>query len=450
MIQILKKRTTQSAASLAMLGLMFGGFAMHSPGARAQVVPENTHTVTITKFVEGERATAENAQNLSFPMMSSWAQPSQTPGSGTYTLDAGNEYMTMTAEMEEGTSYSTNEDLSGENVDATCTEGGAPYALTGYTTGATYAAAAAGTPTLTAPAFTNLTQDQFVIVWNDDCSIPNEPVEPEMVQVTILKYVDGEPASASSTRDTTFTMVSSSTNPEGSLGGGGSYELNPGNDYMAMTSSMEEGSSYTTNEVVDGETVAMTCVDGGAPYAFQGYTTGSSVEEAEEGMTTTTSSVTLENLQEDQFIIVWNETCEGEDTPPGEGNLVLTSVNALDTDGRATGDYENGWSYRFNLTVPTDEENVAFRFSDWTSGSDVLPVATNMRISSEQADNDGATVTLTAANVYSANLRMIEDLNPSMPGLQVAVLVEVRIPSGTNNGSYITNYGIRSTPDEAE
>lgn len=447
MIQTLKKLTTKSAASFAMLGLVLGGFAMHSPGASAQVAPEDTHTVTITKFVEGEQATAENAQGLSFPMMSSWAEPSETPGSGTYALNAANDYQAVTAEMAEGSSYSTNEDVSGENVDATCTEEGAPYALMGYTTGSTFEEAAAGTPSPTAPAFTNLTQDQFVIVWNDDCSIPNEP---ETVQVTILKYIDGEPATASSTLSTTFDMVSSSTDPEGAPAGGGSYELNPGNDYMAMTNPMEEGSSYTTNEVVDDETVAMSCTEDGAPYAFQGYTTGSSVEEAENGTVATTSSITLEDIQEDQFIIVWNETCDGEVIVPGEGELTVTSVDALDTDGQATGNYENGWSYRFNLTVPTDEENVAFRFSDWTSGSDILPVANNMRISSEQADNDGATVTITAANVYSADLRMVEDLNSTMPGLQVAVLVEVRIPSGTNNGSYITSYGIRSTPDAAE
>ncbi len=446
MIQTLKKLTTKSTASLAMLGLMFGGFAMHSSGVNAQAIPEDTHTVTITKFVEGERATTENAQGLSFPMMSSWAQPSQTPGSGTYALDAGNNYQAMTAEMAEGSSYSTNEDVSGENVDATCTEGGAPYALIGYTTGNTYEEAAAGTPSPTAPAFTNLTQDKFVIVWNDDCSIPNEP---EMVHVTILKYVDGEPATASSTQSTGFDMVSSSTNPEGAPAGGGSYELNPGNDYMAMTNPMEEGSSYTTYEVVDDETVAMSCTEDGAPYAFQGYTSGSSIEEAENGTMATTSSITLQNIQEDTFIIVWNETCDGE-AVPGEGELTVDSVNALDTDGQATGNYADGWSYRFNLTVPTDEQNVAFRFANWMSGNDMLPVANNMRISSEQADNNGATVSITAANVYSADLRMVEDLNPLLPGLQVAVLVEVRIPSGTNNGSYITSYGIRSTPVVAQ
>jgi hypothetical protein len=31
-----------------------------------------------------------------------------------------------------------------------------------------------------------------------------------------------------------------------------------------------------------------------------------------------------------------------------------------------------------------------------------------------------------------------------MPGMQVQVKVEVAIPSGTVNGSYTTNYGVRS------
>ena len=449
MIQTIKKLSAQTAASLAMLSLVLGGFAMQAPAQTAHAAPGDMWTVSITKFVEGEQATAENAQDLSFPMMSTWTDLSEETGSGTYALDSGNSYQAVTSEMEEGSSYSTNEDLTGENVAAACTEDGAPFALTGYTTGTTAEEAANGTPSPTAPTFTNLTSDQFVVVWNDDCSIPNEPVVPGTSQVTIIKYVDGEPATAESADSTAFDMVSSSENPDGSAGGGGSYELSATNSYEAMTNPMTDGSSYTTSEVVDDETVATSCTTDGAPYAFAGYTTGSTIEEAESGATTTESSITLDDIQDDQFIIVWNETCDG-DTTPGEGELTVTSVEALDTSGSATGEYADGWSYRFNLTVPTDEQNIAMRFSDWTSGSDVLPVANNMRISSEQADNDGATVTITAANVYSADLRMVEDLDSLMAGLQVAVLVEVRIPSGTNDGSYVTSYGVRSSADASE
>lgn len=440
----IKKLASQTAASFAMLGLVLGGFATYLPAVSAQTAPEETHTVTITKFVEGEQANAENAQSLSFPMSSSWTNQNG-PGAGTYSLDVANSYQAVTTEMEEGSSYTTSEDVTGDTVAASCSEGGAPFALTGYTTGATFEEAAAATPGPTVPAFTNLTEDMHVIVWNDDCSIPNEP---ETATVTILKYVDGEPATAESAQNMTFDMVSSWNDPEGIGAGSGEYTLSSTSDpvYQAMTSEHNQGATYTTSEVIDEETVAASCTTDGAPFVLEGYSTGSSIEEAENA-TSTTEAPVFANLQDDQYVIVWNATCDGE-VEPGEGDLTITSVEALDTVGTANGTYEDGWSYRFNLTVPTNEENVAFRFSDWVSGDDELPVANNMRISSEQADNDGATVTIAAENVYSANLRMVEDKDPVMPGLQVSVLIEVRIPSGTENGSYVTSYGIRSTPAE--
>ena len=137
---------------------------------------------------------------------------------------------------------------------------------------------------------------------------------------------------------------------------------------------------------------------------------------------------------------VFTTSSTGSSTP-----LAVTGVAMTKPSGTADNTYENGWKYVFNITIPSNEANVAMKFSDWLSGSNTLPVANNMRISSAQADNGNATITLIAADTYTTpDLHLTGDLDPATPGIQAQILVEVRIPSGTSNGSYTTSYGLRS------
>ncbi len=131
------------------------------------------------------------------------------------------------------------------------------------------------------------------------------------------------------------------------------------------------------------------------------------------------------------------------------GDLAVTSVTAVQTSAIADGTFTNGWKYLFNITVPTDETNLSMKFADWMStvGSSIIPVAGNMRISSAQADNAGATVLLTAANTYATPaLHMTGDLNSSTPGLQVQIEVDAAVPPGSVNGAYTTSYGVQTLP----
>ena len=437
--------TRKSASLMTMLALVFGGvgFAAHAPIAQAV---EHDVTVTITKFIDGEQATSETADGLSFPMNATWNADNIGAGSGSYTLDP-EDYQTQTVAMTHGADYSTSEDLTGENVGASC-DAEEPYMLVGYTTGDTFEEAEGGTPSLTPPAFTDIQTDKHVIVWNEDCT---EPPAPESVQVTIMKYLDGEQATAESADSTTFNM-SSTWNDAEEGAGSGTYTLSAGSDpaYQAQTTEHAPGSDYSTSEMFDAETVGASC-DAGTTYALQGYTTGTSVSEAESAEATTTAPA-LTDMQEDQYIIVWNETCDGEGggdgdiggDVEGEGELEVSSIETVDSSGTADGSYENGWVYVFNVTLPTDETDVAMQFSDWTSGDETMAVANNIRISSEQADNDGETITVTAADTYTDDLHIVEDLDAGTPGIQIEVMVEVRIPVGTENGSYTTSYGVRS------
>lgn len=131
----------------------------------------------------------------------------------------------------------------------------------------------------------------------------------------------------------------------------------------------------------------------------------------------------------------------------GVGALGVTSVETIDSTATADGTFTNGWEYVFNITVPTDETHLAMKFANWLStvGSSTIAVAGNVRISSPQADNGGATVLITAADTYSVpTLNMTSDLNPALDGLQVRVTVEAAVPVGSVNGSYTTNYGVKT------
>lgn len=291
--------------------------------------------------------------------------------------------------------------------------------------------------------------------WSEPWSltVDNEyvpPTEDETVTVTIMKYINGQPATAQNASSTVFSMASSwSDESEGGVGtGSGTYTLNSTSDpvYQAQTSEMGKGASYSTNEVMDAN-VGASCSEG-KPYAFSGYSTGDSMQSAASSTATTTSPA-FTDLQNDKYVIVWNTYCAnsgqiGGDVEGDNGQLAVTSVEATDTSGTADNTYENGWKYTFNITVPTNESGIAMKFSDWTAGSNTMPVANNMRISSAQASSTSP-VTITAADTYTTpDLMMVTDLDPTMPGIQVQVLVEVKIPTGTPNASYTTNYGVRS------
>jgi len=145
---------------------------------------------------------------------------------------------------------------------------------------------------------------------------------------------------------------------------------------------------------------------------------------------------------------IWNKTIGTiTGTIGGFGILKVDSIETLDSTATANNSFEDGWEYVFNITVPTNEADLSMKFADWvrTGGSELIPAGGNMRISSPQANNGGATVLITAADTYSIPaLTMVTDLNPSLDGIQVKVIVEVKIPVGTTSGSYTTSYGVKS------
>jgi hypothetical protein len=439
------------------------------PAAAATTTPV---TITVHSYMDGVPTTLGNAGGSSF-IMHAPGSNGTTGFPGVYNLSpvgygtGAGAYQAISTGMMSGDSFSTYENTS-TNVGLACTNNALwpQYSLVGYGTGATLAAALAATPSMTAPSFTNMTGDMHIVVRNHDCAgtvIP--PTNPELVKVYIAKYVNGVQATSIAGQSQNFAMNASwvATN----IGtGSGTYTLSPintPNPYMATTVDMTTGANYTTNEVIDGTIVGQACIAATPTmpkFALVGYTSGATMAAAASATPTMTSPA-LTGITADKYVIVWNRDCSttgtggtggsgqigGTVTSAANGVLAVTSVNPVDTSAIADGTFENGWKFVFNVTIPTNEPNFAMKFADWlkTGGGGTLPVANKMRLSSVQANNSGATVLLTAANVYnSPMLVMTTDLDPVMPGRQVQITVDVAVSTGTPDGAYTTTYSAQS------
>lgn len=272
------------------------------------------------------------------------------------------------------------------------------------------------------------------------------------VSVTIAKFIQGEQATAQNANNADFPMQAT-WDAENVGSGTGTYVLSNTNTvpYQAVTTAMNVGADYQTKERVNGNTVAANCSTG-KPFALQGYTYGNTMTDAMNA-TPSMAKPSFTNMQQDKYVIVWNRDCalpEGEiggDVVIGDTELEVTSIDMIKTTATANGTFVDGWEYVFNITAPMNEQNIAMKFTDWlqTNGNGTIPVANNMRISSQQADNGGSAIVLTADNVYSTPyLHMVGDLESTTAGRQVEITVEVAVPNGTANGSYTTSYGVKS------
>jgi len=135
------------------------------------------------------------------------------------------------------------------------------------------------------------------------------------------------------------------------------------------------------------------------------------------------------------------------------GNLRVDNV-VMNEDKRyatAGGDFEKGWEWIISLTVPTNEPNVKLKFSDfagWASGAGID--ANNIRYFSSQATNYNSAaspVSISGANTYPAQAMIFNSASDTVagsPGIQIAVTVQVRVPSGTPGGAYSAQFQVTS------
>lgn len=445
--------------------------------------PQTTNTsvkVHVMKYLDGSEATATSAQGTIFPINATWTAANLNNGqqtSGSFSLGNGTDqnhlYQYDSDAMDSGSSYSVSENTSASSqflpAGSTCEAG--KYVLDGYATSMVSFADAAASNSLstTTPTYSNLGSDAYVIIYNTTCPTQGNST----ARVHVMKYLDGSEATATSANNYLFPM--SATWTAGNLNGGqqtnGTFSLGNGTDqnhlYQFDSAAMDMGSSYTTSEVTDNTSqvlpVGTACVAG--KYSLQGYKTSPiSFADAMSNGTYSSEGPMLDNLSGDMYVVVMNNTCpqdtnngsNGSGTIDGtvtggtsaDGTLAVNSVTTVRSTAVADGTFANGWKYVFNVTVPDNETNLAMKFANWTNTSFPsfhLGVANNMRISSQQADNNGATVLLNAADTYSSpSLHITGDLDANVPGKQVQIVIEVAVPSTTVNGTYSTTYGIQT------
>ncbi|OGG51404.1 hypothetical protein A2704_03485 [Candidatus Kaiserbacteria bacterium RIFCSPHIGHO2_01_FULL_54_36b] len=183
------------------LGYLFDNVSLNT----STISPPPDVTVTIVKYMSGVHATAGNANSASFPMASSWDATNIGAGSGTFSL-APATYEAQTSSMTSGADYATNEDTSTSVVGADCASS-QEFHLLGYTTGDSLAAAAAGSISSTSPAFTGITTDKWVIVWNEPCPTgpPPAPAPPE--NACSLSSVPGYTVQTGTSASETVTLA---------------------------------------------------------------------------------------------------------------------------------------------------------------------------------------------------------------------------------------------------
>ncbi len=144
--------------------------------------------------------------------------------------------------------------------------------------------------------------------------------------------------------------------------------------------------------------------------------------------------------QESRTVIV-NEAFDDTAT------LAVTKIDAVKTYAIADDTFENGWSWIYHVTVPTSETQFKMKFSDFVSGTNTILAKNNIRFYSTQAsaNSDSASaIMITDTNTYSTAITLDADIEPSIPGRQIEVIVEMKVPVGSAGGSYSASYGIES------
>ncbi len=133
--------------------------------------------------------------------------------------------------------------------------------------------------------------------------------------------------------------------------------------------------------------------------------------------------------------------------------LAVTGVDSVKTNATADDTYVHGFEWVLHLTVPDTEDAFRMKFSNFlrTGGGGTITTANHVRLFSPQSSNassEESAITETDTN-YGGWLYLNGDTATSTAGRQVDVTVEVRVPSGTPNGSYTTTYGAQSVPSNA-
>jgi hypothetical protein len=197
--------------------------------------------------------------------------------------------------------------------------------------------------------------------------------------------------------------------------------INYGTDSTYGASTTVEDTASTTHSI------QLSDLDEGTVYHYQ-------ISQTNAGGTTTTDDATF----------VTSSTASS--TP-----LAVDDTDTVKSDGVADNQFSDGWKWLVHFTVPDNEDAFRIRFSDWGNASSSFPADGNMRLSIAQSDNASTTDSglVLDDNTYSDWFYLTGDADAGTPGRQVDLSVEVKIPFGTANGSYTSNFTAQTYPQTA-
>jgi hypothetical protein len=194
-----------------------------------------------------------------------------------------------------------------------------------------------------------------------------------------------------------------------------------------------------------------------------GTTTSYGMNSVMETTSSTTHSATLNNLSEATLyhfqISAGNGTAsttsaDQEFDTASTASTTPLAINGITTDqssGSADNTFADGWQWTIHFTVPTNEDAFRIRFSDWGNASSSFATANDVQVYSPQSSNasSSSSAILETDNNDSGWLYLNGDSNTLTPGRQVDLVVQVKIPFGTANGAYSSNFTAQTYPSTA-
>ena len=124
--------------------------------------------------------------------------------------------------------------------------------------------------------------------------------------------------------------------------------------------------------------------------------------------------------------------------------ITVDSLIMTKTSAKAKDQYEDGWSWEFDITVSDMNETLLkMKFNEW-GGTGVLGAGGNMRFSIDELADEADWIYILDNNTYpdtGINIGLIDN-NESIAGRQVKIYVQMKVPAGTVVGAYNSDYGI--------
>jgi len=125
--------------------------------------------------------------------------------------------------------------------------------------------------------------------------------------------------------------------------------------------------------------------------------------------------------------------------------IIITTLISSTSSGVADNTYTDGLSFKFNITLGTSGNATRFRMNDWClvgsdcSGNNKIAVSGNVIMN--YTTLNGTTMMYNVKNAYNETeaVTPLFDIDATS-GIQGNVTIYVKIPTGTNSGSYSTTF----------